>query len=121
MTTTEELREMQCLLKAYESEINIRLVYLHNEERWANELAREMQKLKWQQEKVDRLMAYRQSGEEQLIAIYDRMATCKKKLIELRNKAAIEKLLKLQAQLDELSEGELPIEALKESEDSDAA
>lgn len=109
MSATEELRELTALSKAYESEISACLTYLANEDRWRNELEREELKLKWQQERVDRLRArHGEDGEANLQHWRDKLADIKQRLIIVRNQAAVERLLRLQRELDELSSVNAP-------------
>lgn len=100
----EELRNLTAQIKAYESEISQCKLYLANEDRFNAEMARELQLLEWQQARVDRLKSRRgEEGEANLNKWHDMLAAAKQRMLVVKNQAAIETLLRLQRELNDLN------------------
>lgn len=106
MTTNEEIREVSALIKAKESEISRRQIYLANTSRYEAELKAEELKLKYQQERVDRLRAIKEDGEEGVHRYYLEIEDLRRKLKLLKNKDAVDRFLKVQAQFNKLTADE---------------
>lgn len=98
MSTAEKIRELKQLIKAYESEISMHKLYLVNEHRWQTELRNEEERLRIQQQRVDRLKAYRETGEDGINRWYDRINEIKAQLALLENEDAVARYLKLLGQ-----------------------
>lgn len=95
MTSAEKLRDVLSLIEALKSEISMTAVYQENEGRWLQEMRREEEKLKRQQEKVERLRYRRDCGAE-LIAYYEeRILTLKSEAAALRNAVKVERMREL--------------------------
>lgn len=116
MTAAEELREVQSLIKAIESERSVTRLYLNDEERWDHERKR-LQEIvdRWSQ-RLERHVAYREDGESMLEHWDERLVDLRKQVKHLQNKKKIEKLLALQDEINDLVEGITP-EVLKNIQD----
>ena len=95
------MREVTSLIAAYTSEINVRQLYLANEERWRVETQQIEQQIRHLEKHHARLRAYRENGESGLHACHDRVAALRRELVELRNKDDIERAIRLQRELNE--------------------
>lgn len=103
MTTNEQIKELSMLIRAKESEISRRKLYLANPERYNAELAAETKKLEYQQAHVDRLRAIYEDGEEGVHRYYLEIEELKQRVKLLKNEDTIERFLKVQAQFNALT------------------
>ena len=104
MSAASELREIQQVIDGLESEIRFRRLMMDNDSRYKSDLDRETKRLAQQQQKVDRLLSYRGlDAEEQLNAYHDRIVELRQRAIVIKYQAAIERLLRLQDQVNGLT------------------
>lgn len=102
-SATEMLREKEQLIKAYEAHMSELRTYIDNPDRWRQEMDREQKKLEDQQARVDRLRAYYEDGPQKFSEYAAKRLEMIEECKELRNRAAIEKLLRLTEALDALN------------------
>lgn len=103
-STSFRLKELTAMVGALKSEISIIHLYLDNEGRWQQELDRETKKLERQQARVDLLRRYRAEGWDMLAGIHARLEQYNKQIALLKNEHLIEKLVRLQTQINEINE-----------------
>ena len=103
LSTAEEIREVRALIVAWKAHTSHVRQVLDNPDRTQKELEREEKKLADQQAKVDRLKRYRDDGYPIMAEYSAKIEAGEKKLLELLNKRAIERLLELSHELDELN------------------
>lgn len=111
MSNAEKLRETMSLIEAVKSQISMTTVYVENEERWLHEMRREEEKLKRQQERVERLRYQHDCGAELLLYYSERLTELKAEAAALRNAVKVERMRELFAQANAL-EGALTEETL---------
>ncbi len=109
------LRELQATANAIKSEISMCQVYIDNPSRWRQEMEREEKKLQLQQERVDRLRKYSTHGEEMVSGWKSRYAQLQQEIHLVSNEALIDRVLRLQNDLNDIQKSVGPMAPLDPS------
>lgn len=123
---TERLREAEALKQCYQSQISYILGYTRNPDRLMSELAAEEKKLKWQQDRVDRLRFIAENDEEDSCRPwYEKLEAIKQQLIHLRHEGRIELLRQMQRTINALNadvteEGRAALDSMRKMADPQA-